>query len=528
MKFFNVILFFCNVAVLIIIIGLNDKLETHNKILLSPDLQNQIKEICHDAAKKTMAVTEKELFTRGINTDKQLAAIKTQVEAIEKGQSKDIASLANRLEKIESLQLQSIAEAAKSFELAQKLKSQGKIVEAKTYALNAINHQKKNFDYLKFYTDIVIYNPHVTVNELNQLLAILDTSLFNVSAENISGIIALRNGVIQKQNLLNAKTAASSINLNEELETVTNGKYAMANIVKGDNVDMELLKLRIEKINALLGENLTDNKRNYLTQELEIASNIYSAQLTFKSVRNSLNKASAAAKNTTLSKSQILAARNQLSTATTLLAQIWTMELPDNTVRQAINIQKDIACIDEKLNIIASKDAIICYEKLVIKLEKIKHTISNTSTGNYANRKGTLTQYLKDIQKIVDELQKLEIYDKVGQKKVIATIKESQELATGISSKRYQAYQLWALDKIKKAFNERYSVGVKAYRDKKAIKDFQDLLMDIDRSLLTFDVGTCYDNIHNEIFHEQVPDKEKADLQFSKATFEKIGKLEDF
>ena len=94
MKIFNVILFFCNVAVLIIIIGLNDKLETHNKILLSPDLQNQIKEICHDAAKKTMAVTEKELFTRGINTDKQLTAIKTQVEAIEKSSNAVVKTLA--------------------------------------------------------------------------------------------------------------------------------------------------------------------------------------------------------------------------------------------------------------------------------------------------------------------------------------------------------------------------------------------------------------------------------------------------
>ena len=52
--------------------------------------------------------------------------------------------------------------------------------------------------------------------------------------------------------------------------------------------------------------------------------------------------------------------------------------------------------------------------------------------------------------------------------------------------------------------------------------------MDIDRSLLTYDVGTCYDKVYFLIFTDQVDRDKQAELQYQKATFDKIGKLEDF
>ena len=510
---------------------------TPHQINISPEMQAKI--VRKLAADNKTGITEISIKLSDIEKTQKNEAetLSGKLADIEKARSKDITSLSSRLEKLEAVQKQAEIKAVKSFELAKQLKAQGKIVEAKTYALNAINHQKDNPEYLKFYADTVINDANATGIELDQVAAVLDASLFNVSAENINDIIAIRNSVAQKKSQIAIATAVPAIDLNKEIESVISGQYAMGKIVNGDNVNMDLLKQRIEKINALLGEELSQAQRNQLTAELQDASNIFSAQLTFENVENALAKAEVYSKASELSKKQILIARNQLSTANTLLAQIWTTKLPANIVKRADNIENKISEIDEKLNIIVSKDAMERYKNLADELKKIKIAVTNTSAKEYAeemarNRgkqeNGTLTKYLKDIQKYAAELQTLRILDEKGQEQAIATLKSAQQLAPQIIAKRYQAYQLWALDKIKKAFESRYSVGIKAYRNQKAISDFENYLMDIDRSLLTYDVGTCYDKMHAEIFGKQVPDKQKARLQYQKATSDKIGKLEDF
>lgn len=468
-------------------------------------------------------------------------AMSGKLADIEKARSKDITSLRSRLEKLEAVQKQSEIKAVKSFELAKQLKAQGKIVEAKTYALNAINHQKDNPEYLKFYADTVINDANATGIELDQVAAVLDASLFNVSAEDINGIIAIRNSVAQKKNKISVATAAPAVDLNKEIASVISGKYAMAKIVDNDNINMDLLKQRIEKINALLGEELSQAQRNQLTAELQDASNIFSAQLTFESVENALAKAEVYSKASELSKKQILIARNQLSTANTLLAQIWTTKLPANIVKKGESIQKEIDVIDKDLNKLASQDAMKKHDELKEKLEKIEKTIDQKSAKDYAkevadkrakkeyNKKGTLTVYLEDIQKYASELRTLKIFDKEGQEKAVKTFEYTQTLALKVSAKRYQAYQMWAIEKIEAARESRMSVSAfKPYRNIRAIADFENYLKDIDRSLLTYDVGTCYDKVYNLIFAEQVPDNQKARLQYEKATFDKLGKLEDF
>lgn len=488
---------------------------TPHQINISPEMQAEI--------------------VRKLATDNKtgITEISVKLSDIEKARSKDITSLSFRLEKLEAVQKQAEIKAAKSFELAKQLKAQGKIVEAKTYALNAINHQKDNPEYLKFYADTVINDANATGIELDQVAAVLDASLFNVSAEDINGIIAIRNSVAQKKNKISVATAAPAVDLNTEIASVISGKYAMTKIVDNDNINMDLLKQRIEKINALLGEELSQAQRNQLTAELQDASYIFSAQLTFESVENALAKAEVYSKASELSKKQIRIARNQLSTANTLLAQIWTTKLPANIVKKGESIQEEIDIIDKALNKLASQDAMKKHDKLAAELKKIKIAVTNTSAKEYAeemarNRgkqeNGTLTKYLKDIQKYAAELQPLRILDEKGQEQAIATLKETQQLAPQIIAKRYHAYQLWAVDKIEKA---RKTVTDKNHSSREAKRLFRNMLMDIDRSLLTYDVGTCYDKIYGIVFDE-IDKTDHAELQYVKATFDKIGKLEDF
>ena len=411
---------------------------TPHQINISPEMQAEI--VRKLAADNKTGITE----------------ISGKLADIEKARSKDITSLSSRLEKLEAVQKQSEIKAAKSFELAKQLKAQGKIVEAKTYALNAINHQKDNPEYLKFYADIVINDANASGIELDQVAAVLDASLFNVSAEDINGIIAIRNSVAQKKSQIAIATAVPAIDLNKEIESVISGQYAMGKIVNGDNVNMDLLKQRIEKINALLGEELSQAQRNQLTAELQDASNIFSAQLTFESVENALAKAEVYSKASKLSDEQLPIARNQLSTANTLLAQIWTTKLPANIVKKGKSIQKEIVRIDEDINKLASYDAMKKHDELAAELKKIEIAVTNTSAKEFAKetdsnrvkkdyKKGALTKYLENIQKYAAELRTLKIFDKEGQKRAVETFEYTQKLALKVSAKRYQAYQMRAI-----------------------------------------------------------------------------------
>ena len=88
---------------------------------------------------------------------------------------------------------------------------------------------------------------------------------------------------------------------------------------------------------------------------------------------------------------------------------------------------------------------------------------------------------------------------------------------------------MWAIEKIEAAREDRNNVSTFwPYTTDRAIKIFKNYLMDIDRSLLTYDVGTCYDKVYFLIFTDQVDSDKQAELQYQKATFDKIGKLEDF
>ena len=56
---------------------------------------------------------------------------------------------------------------------------------------------------------------------------------------------------------------------------------------------------------------------------------------------------------------------------------------------------------------------------------------------------------------------------------------------------------------------------------------FNDYILEINPALLLPDVNTLYNNLYQLIYSE-IPDKEKAEFQYKKATSSKVKHLEDF
>ena len=397
--------------------------------------------------------------------------------------------------------------------------------------LNAISNNPEKFDYLKYFCDIILNDSNVTVSELDGVLNLIDSLLYKISAENINSALAIREKMNDLKESCVSKITVPQINIDAELNELEKGKLSLAKIIKEGIPDMELLKLRIEKISGLLSEeDLPAEVHNRLIASLKESSAVYAAQQILEGVDNSLNKAYNLAKKDMLENHEILVARNQVSTANTMLSQIWTSTVPDYILKRAEICQKKIAEIDNKLSIHASKEAMEKYRNLAEKVDDIKRYVDNTSVSEYASWKsGRLTNNLENLQNYLLELQNLRVYDDENQKKVRELVKDISSLIQKISDKRYKAYNKWAIDKIENARRSRDETSTwKAYTNEQASRDFQDWLMDIDRGLLTHDIGSCYDDVFKKIFYDQIPDKWKAQHQYKKATFEKIGKLEDF
>lgn len=549
------LLLICNAAIFVLSLGMKTQLNEHNKILLTipPDLQEQIlgsfqqtatdlktkilntatttsETIIAQADKKNNSVAfeqmvksvEKQMSALGNDTSTQLAAIKTKVDSIGTSASATAQTLAN-------LNLQS-KRAEKSFEMAKKSVENGDVVKAKRYMLNAISNCPERVNYLNYFAEITLKGSNVTIDELDMVVNLIDNLLYKIPAEDIEDAMNLREQVDARRVKLVSNIAPVQVDVNAEINDLEKGKYALKNIIKNNVPDMETLKFRIEKItNMLAEEQLTDKNREKLTAYLNESSIIYSSQSILDSVDSALTKASTICAKKSLTNYEILTARNQVSTANTMLTQIWIANVPGFIFEQAKIRQQKIADIDERLNQHASREAKTKHDEIAGKINAIKNHIKNNSVSYYATKTGQLTKFLTDAQTYMNNLSTLRVYDEKGQKAVRETIDDLRNFMQKIIDIRYKAYQKWAIDKIEAARKSREDISaLKAYSNSKAIEDFKTYLMDIDRGLLTYDVGTCYDKVHQLIFVEQIPDSKKAEIQYQKATFDRIGKLEDF
>ena len=325
-----------------------------------------------------------------------------------------------------------------------------------------------------------------------------------------------RNSIVSATAEAKRKEIASQVAAN--ITELREGRLALAKISVNGNVDDTLLKERLETLSALLADvSLSQEDRNTLSEDLHYATGLYSIVTTISAAKNAITKADSLANQGQLKPTEILTARNQLQTGNTLLAQIWSSDCSkyQEFVAAAQKLQADIAVTDKKLNIIASVPAKERIEKLVADCRNIA-----AEGSKYTSRIERITSASKEFPQLLSG-----IYDPELRKTLTAEIETLSPLVSTLSKDRYKAYQQWVLRKLNQAKNMWAATNRHSKDD--ARKILNSCMLMINPALLLPDINTLYNTLY-QLAYKELPNREKPEWQYKKATFRQVKQLEDF
>lgn len=452
--------------------------------------------------------------------------LQKQMEQIISSQNQlqpELAKLNRNIESVVQASKKNHENAEAAIAMAKKAAESGEMQLAMIYALNAINHESSNAEYLKFYHELLAKKDNLAISDIDQFIAILDLAVFQINAEDIRSVVEMKNALMEKRSSMvsavaEAKRKEVAAQIVANIAELREGRLALAKISANGNVDETLLKERLEALTALLADaSLSEEDRSIFSEDLRYATGLYSIVTTLSAAKNAIAKADALAVKGRLEPAEILAARNQLQTGNTLLSQIWSSDCSkyQDFVSAALKIQTKIAEIDKRLNIIASAPAKERIAKLIAECRSIA-----AEDGKYTSRIERISALSKEFPQLLAA-----IYDPDLRKSLATEIESLAPLVTTLSKDRYKAYQKWALNKLNGAREKwaYYNVVTNA----RARAMFNDYILEINPALLLPDVNTLYNNLYQLIYSE-IPDKEKAEFQYKKATSSKVKHLEDF
>lgn len=528
------LLLICNAVIFVLALGIRAQLDEHNKIkiILPPDLKteiagtfkqaaNDIKSEVQKTAEKTatqiIADTEKKNINALGKIDKQLA----QIIAAQNQLRPELANLNGNIESVVQAAKKNHTNAEMAIAMAKKAAEQGELQLAMVYALNAINHESSNIAYIKFYNDLLVQKQDLAISDIDQFVNVLDLAVFQVAASDVSDVISIKTAMVEKRSSIVSAEAEAR---NREVATAVaasiaelkNGRLAISRVYSQGSVNEYLLKERVEALTSLLADaSLSQDDRKKFTEELSYATGLYSIATTTSAAKNSIAKANVLADRKQLNATEILTARNQLQTANTLLAQIWSSDCSkyQDFVAIAEQLQGEISSIDRKLNVIASAPAKKKIENLIAKCRSIVY-----EDGKYTSRINQITEISKEFPQLLSS-----IYDLDLRKTLASEIESLSPLVSKLSQDRYKAYQKWAVEKLNAARKKWDSYNV--VTDKRAQNMFNDYILEINPALLLPDVNSLYNNIYQLIYNE-LPNK--AWMQYRKATYDNVKQLEDF
>lgn len=389
---------------------------------------------------------------------------------------------------------------------------------ATIYILNALNHNPANMNCLQLYYNILENKRGLEISDLDQFIDILDVSVYQVSPGDVSKVLTMRNTLLSKQEeMMNsaalevAKEASSEYAATQR--ALRDGRLSSAQINRNGQVNKELLDERIETIATLLADaDMSDSDRNAAVKLLNDTTTFKLLVTTLESAENAISKAYSLANRNSLSKEQILLARNQLQTANTYLSQIWTIDTTNfqAQLNAAENLQTRIASIDKRLDVLASAPARANIES---KLAECRNLY-----GSYTSRINKISSTLKEVAPLLTEVPDLET-----RRYLESAMDNAAQQVEELTKTRYKAYQEWAAGQINAAIKEYNSYNV--VTDGRAQNMFNTYLLSINTGLLLPDLSTFYNDVYQKIYNE-LPDK--AQHQYNKATYSYIKQLEDF
>jgi len=389
---------------------------------------------------------------------------------------------------------------------------------ATIYILNALNHNPANVKGLQFYYNILGNKRDLTIADIDQLIDILDVSVYQVSPGDVSTVLSMRNALFSKQEeMINTAALEAAKEATAEYATtqraLREGRLSSAQINRNGQINKELLDERIETIAALLSEaDMNDSDRSAAVKLLNDTTTFKLLVTTLESAENAVSKANVLASRNALTSDQILLARNQLQTANTYLAQIWTIDTTNfqAQLNAAENMQSRIANIDKRLDVLASAPARATIESELAKCRNLY--------GSYTSRINQISKTLKDVAPLLAKVPDLETRQKLE-----STMEEWAQQVDSLTKARYKAYQEWAAGQINAAIKEYNSYNV--VTDGRATNMFNNYLLSINTGLLLPDLSTFYNDVYQKIYNE-LP--KKAENLYNKATYSGIKQLEDF
>ena len=522
MNFKEKLFFYLAVAVILLLsicilikVGTFKVPEKLNKAIISI-FENTSTEIKKDANQKFDA--------QGSKLQNQMV----QISECQKQLQPTLGNLNQNIESVVKSNKQNHIDAENAIVLAKKAIESNNLQLAMIYALNAINHNSSNIEYLNFYNNLLKNKKDLTVSDIDQFVSVLDLAVYQIEADHVQAVVVMKDTLLEKRAsmvsaITEAKNKEAKEQINKQIADLKTGRLALNKIISGTDVDEALLKERIEVISYLLSDaSLSEADHMAFTADLRYATGLYPIISTLNAANNSLVKAISWSDKNRLEPNEILTARNQLQTANTMLSQIWSTDCSQyqNFKTKAENIQTAIANIDKKLNILASVDAKAEIEKLI---EECNNTYKKAQNFSHKDRR-----YSNAIDSINKNLNKIsikigEIYDIDLRKDLSKEIEKLPPKVTELSKERYKTYQSWAIEKLDNARKEFDKVWK---NDDNMTKIFNSYILEINTAILLPDVNTLYNSIY-QLIYNKMSKKIKVEMQYKKATHP-VKQLEDF
>ena len=524
-----------NIIILSLILGVHGELDRHNKILITipPDLQNEISaafkqtagEIKSEVIKTTestsaqiIADAEKKNADALGRIDKQMAKIITSQNQLRP----ELVKLNDNIDFVVQADKRNHLNAEMAIGMARKAVEHGELQLAMIYALNAINHESSNTEYLKFYGTLLEQKSDLAISDIDQFISVLDLAVFQICASDVSSVVAMKAALIEKRSsmvlaMTEAKNKEVAAQIAANIAELREGRLALAKISTAGQINESLLKERLEVLSALLADaSLSQDERDSLSEDLRYATGLYSISTALSAAKNAIAKADALAGKGQLKPTEILTARNQLQTGNTLLSQIWSSDCEkyQEFVSEGQKLQVEVDAIDKKLNIISSEPAKARLEFLIKKCRSIA-----SEGGKYTTRIDRITAISKEFPQLLSA-----VYDLDLKKTLAADLESLSPIVSDLSRNRYKAYQEWAIKQLKGARDAWNAETVVS--DEDAERMFNDYILKIDTALLLPDVNTLYSSLYQLIYNE-LPTKKKAEMQIKKAK-QQLMRLEDF
>ena len=128
----------------------------------------------------------------------------------------EVAKLNRNIESVVLNNKKNHENAEAAIALAKKAVESGELQLAMIYALNAINHESSNIEYLRFYNALLAGKGDLAISDIDQFISVLDLAVFQINASDVSSIIEMKSALMEKRSSLVSAIAKAKEWLNEE------------------------------------------------------------------------------------------------------------------------------------------------------------------------------------------------------------------------------------------------------------------------------------------------------------------------